>query len=255
MNTPAPVLSVDDLFKDFKGVPVINGISLSVSEGERHAVIGPNGAGKTTLFNLITGKYAASKGKITFQNTDITKMSSHAINRRGISRSFQITNIFPGLTVWENVRAAVFSAAGVRWTFWTRTERFPGLTERVFQILEMIHLIEQRSIPAGELDYGAQRALEIGITLATEPALIMLDEPTAGMSADETRETVKLVDRITRGKTLMIIEHDMEVVFRLADRITVVHYGKVLASDAPEAIRNDPAVKEAYLGEHTEAPC
>jgi branched-chain amino acid transport system ATP-binding protein len=119
----------------------------------------------------------------------------------------------------------------------------------------MIHLTEQRSIPAGELDYGAQRALEIGITLATEPALIMLDEPTAGMSADETRETVKLVDRITRGKTLMIIEHDMEVVFRLADRITVVHYGKVLATNAPEAIRNDPAVKEAYLGERTEAPC
>ncbi|HWP46097.1 MAG TPA: ABC transporter ATP-binding protein [Candidatus Limnocylindrales bacterium] len=244
------LLEIRGLYKDFSGIKVIEGIDLSVKKGERHAIIGPNGAGKTTFFNLLTGRYKPSRGHIYFNGQEITGWPPHKINRMGISRSFQITNIFPGLTVFENVRAAVLSKNHIRFNLISRVDRMKNITEETYFILQKINLLDKKDQPAGELAYGEQRALEIGITLATDPALIMLDEPTAGMSIAETREVVKLIDQLTRGKTLMIIEHDMEVVFTLADVITVIHYGKVLATGKPGEIRGNPSVKDAYLGEH-----
>lgn len=243
------LLDIQGVFKDFRGVEVIRNLSLEVRKGERHAVIGPNGAGKTTLFNLITGRYTPTSGSIFFKGRRISGLSPHRINRLGISRSFQITNLFPGLSVFENIRSAVLSKKGIRWSLVRRVDRMKDVNEETDAILSLIQLSSQSSRLAGALDYGAQRALEIGISLATDPELIMLDEPTAGMSIEETREIVRMVDNTTRGKALVIIEHDMEVVFSLADTITVIHYGTVLASGSPAEIRNDSLVKEAYLGE------
>ncbi len=244
------LLEIRGLYKDFSGIKIIEGIDLSIKKGERHAIIGPNGAGKTTFFNLLTGRYKPSRGHIYFNGREITGWPPHKINRMGISRSFQITNIFPRLTVFENVRAAVLSKNHIRFNLISRVNRMKNITEETYFILQKINLLDKKDQLAGELAYGEQRALEIGITLATDPILIMLDEPTAGMSIAETREVVKLIDQLTRGKTLMIIEHDMEVVFTLADVITVIHYGKVLATGKPEEIRRNPSVKDAYLGEH-----
>jgi len=243
------LLDIQGVFKDFRGLEVIKNLSLKVRRGERHAVIGPNGAGKTTLFDLITGRYTPTSGSIFFKGRPISGLSPHRINRLGISRSFQITNLFPGLSVFENIRSAVLSKKGIRWSLVRRVDRMKDVNEETEAILSLIQLSSQSSRLAGSLDYGAQRALEIGISLATDPELIMLDEPTAGMSIEETREIVRMVDNTTRGKALVIIEHDMEVVFSLADTITVIHYGTVLASGSPAEIRNDSLVKEAYLGE------
>jgi branched-chain amino acid transport system ATP-binding protein len=231
------LLSAQGLYKDFQGVEIIKNLTLEIREGERHAVIGPNGAGKTP-----------TRGLILFKGVKIEGLSPEKINRLGLSRSFQITNIFPGLTVFENIRAAVFSKYRIRWNLWRPADKIEKVNEETSNLISTINLIARRDALAGELAYGEQRALEIGITLATDPAVIMLDEPTAGMSIDETRDAVKMIDRVTRGKTLLIIEHDMEVVFTLADTITVIHYGAVLARGAPEDIRQDDKVRQAYLG-------
>jgi branched-chain amino acid transport system ATP-binding protein len=244
------ILQVRNLHKDFSKEKVLLGIDLVVQRGERHAIIGSNGAGKTTLYNLLTGLYKPSKGRIYLNGREITGSTPFKINRMGIGRSFQITNVFPGLSVFENVRAAILSKNGVRFNFFFPVDRMTDITDQTCEILDRIHLVDKREVLAGELPYGEQRALEIGITLATDPELILLDEPTAGMSLDETRETVRLIDRVTRGKTLVIIEHDMDVVFTIADVITVIHYGEVLASGKPDEIRQDQRVKDAYLGEH-----
>jgi branched-chain amino acid transport system ATP-binding protein len=244
------MLDVQDLYKRFGPTRVIDGISLSVPAGQRHAIIGPNGAGKTTLFHLFSGHYKPDHGHIVFDGLRITGLPPHRINRLGLARSFQITNIFPGLTVHENVRAVVLSKHRIRYDFWRAVERMDVINRETARILDSIGLANKSGRLAGELAYGEQRALEIGLTLASDPKLILLDEPTAGMSIDETREAVKLIDQVTRGKTLIVIEHDMEVVFSLADIITVIHYGKVLASGPPEEIRSHPGVKEAYLGGH-----
>lgn len=249
MSTTGALLDIQGLYKDFQGVEVIKDLSLRVGDGERHAIIGPNGAGKTTFFNLITGRYTPSKGAVYFGGRKISGMPPHRINRMGISRSFQITNIFPGLSVFENIRSAILSKKGIRWSFRRRVQAMEDVNQETIDILKLIGLDAQHHLLAGSLDYGAQRALEIGITLATDPKLIMLDEPTAGMSIEETREIVAMIDRTTKGKALLIIEHDMEVVFSLADTISVIHYGTVLASGPPEDIRSDATVKEAYLGE------
>lgn len=243
------ILELKEIYKDFEGLEVLFGINLEIREGERHAIIGPNGAGKSTLFNLITGKYLPSRGKIFFKGKDITGEKPFKLNRMGMARSFQITNIFRTMTVFENVRNAVLSKNKIRYNLFSRLSKMNGINEETERILNLIGLMERKNEVAGELAHGHQRALEIGLTIATEPELILLDEPTAGMSMEETKEAVKLIERVTEGKTLIIVEHDMEVVFSLADRISVIYYGQVLASGPPEEIRNDQRVKDAYLGE------
>lgn len=247
-----PLLQVTSLFKDFSGLKVLFGIDLKLEQGENHAIIGPNGAGKSTFFNVITGKYVPSQGSITFKGHDITGLPPHKIARLGLSRSFQVTNIFRAMTVFENVRNAVISRNGRRYNIFSTLARMVAISEETERVLDLIGLLDRKDEPAGELAHGHQRALEIGMTIAMDPALILLDEPTAGMSSKESRETVKLIEKVTEGKTLLIVEHDMDVVFSIANRITVVYYGRVLASGTPEAIRNDQQVKDAYLGEERE---
>ncbi len=243
------MLTVHDLCKDFKGLEVLSGVSFSVRHGSRHAVIGPNGAGKTTLFNLISGKFRPSSGRIVYKGEDISKLPPHVRNRRGISRSFQITNVFQNLSVFDNVMAGVRCRRHLRYHLFRRPHKDPKITRETQAILEQIGLWEARGTPARELSYGQQRSLEIGMTLASEPEIILLDEPTAGMTKEETTETIKLIDRICQDRTLLIIEHDMDVVFSLSDTISVLHHGTILASGKPEEIREDHRVKEAYLGD------
>jgi branched-chain amino acid transport system ATP-binding protein len=247
-----PILELQGIYKDFEGLEVLFGINLGVQQGERHAIIGPNGAGKSTIFNIITGKYLPSKGKVFFKGMDVTGTSPYKLNRHGLARSFQITNIFRTMTVFQNVRNAILSRNKIRYNLFSRLDRMKNIQEQTEKVLEQIGLQDRKDVLAGLLSYGQQRALEIGLTIATEPELILLDEPTAGMSSEETREAVKLIGRVTQGKTLIIVEHDMEVVFSLADRITVIYYGEILASGPPDEIRQNQKVKDAYLGEEKE---
>ncbi len=246
------ILELKGIYKDFDGLEVLFGIDLGIQEGERHAIIGPNGAGKSTIFNLITGKYLPSKGNILFKGQDITGVSPFKLNRQGMARSFQITNIFRTMTVFQNVRNAILSKNKIRYNLFSRLDRMEEINRETEMVLEQIGLLERKEVMAGLLSYGQQRALEIGLTIATGPELILLDEPTAGMSSEETREAVKLIERVTKGRTLVIVEHDMEVVFSLANRISVIYYGEVLASGPPEEIRQNQKVKDAYLGEEKE---
>jgi len=243
------ILEVGDIYKDFSGLKVLTGVSFEVGERERFAVIGPNGAGKTTLFNIISGKYRPSRGSIVFKGEDITKLPPNLRNRRGMARSFQITNVFLHLSVFDNVLSGVRSRQGMRYNMLEIPRRKTQLTERTEEILERVNLSEVKDTPAQELAYGQQRALELGITLATNPDLILLDEPTAGMSRQETEDAIQMIRRVTEEKACIIIEHDMNVVFSLADRISVLHYGVILACGAPQEIRCDQRVKDAYLGE------
>jgi branched-chain amino acid transport system ATP-binding protein len=242
------MLALHDLHKTFGPTPIIRGISLQIEQGERHAIIGPNGAGKSTLFNLISGRIPPTSGSIHLQDQDITGLPVYRINRMGLSRSFQVTNIFTRLSVYENVRCAVLWPLGYGYSFWHRVAQRRDIRERTERILEQIHLTERQDIPAGILTYAEQRALELGITIAAGSDVILLDEPTAGMSASETHATVELIRTITEGKTLLIVEHDMGVVFDLAHRISVLVYGQVIATDTPERIRRNPQVQQAYLG-------
>ncbi|MHC1743354.1 MAG: ABC transporter ATP-binding protein [Syntrophobacteraceae bacterium] len=242
-------LRLHDICKDFSGLSVLSGVEFTVKEKERHAVIGPNGAGKTTLFNIISGRFRASSGSILFRGQDISRKPAYALNRLGISRSFQITNVFQELSVFENIRSGVRSRHGLRYHFFRKPGSNPAINERTEAIVEELGLSDVAHMPVSALSYGQQRALEIGITLSTDPELILLDEPTAGMTREETAQAIRMIDRVTAGRTLIIIEHDMDVVFSLADTISVLHYGKILVSDAPDKIRNDQRVKDAYLGE------
>jgi branched-chain amino acid transport system ATP-binding protein len=246
---PKNILELKGIYKDFEGLEVLFDINLGIREGERHAIIGPNGAGKSTIFNLITGKYLPSRGKIYFKGQDVTGTSPFKLNRSGLARSFQITNIFRTMTVFQNVRNAVLSKNNIHYNMFSRLSNMAEISSQTEKMLGQIGLLDRKDAIAGELSYGQQRALEIGLTIATDPELILLDEPTAGMSSEETREAVKLIERVTEGKTLVIVEHDMEVVFSIANRISVIYYGEVLASGPPEEIRNDQKVKDAYLGE------
>ncbi len=246
---PRNILELQGIYKDFEGLRVLFDVNLGVLEGERHAIIGPNGAGKSTLFNLITGKYHPSKGRIFLKGERITGANPFKLNRMGMARSFQITNIFRTMTVFENVRNAILSKNRIRFDMFSCLSKMDKINRQTENVLHEIGLLERKNDVAGELSYGQQRALEIGLTIATNPELILLDEPTAGMSSEETREAVKLIMRVTEGKTLIIVEHDMEVVFNIADRISVLYYGQVLACGLPGEIRNDQRVKDAYLGE------
>jgi len=244
----APAIELVDLYKDFGPTKIIRGVSLAVNAGERHAIIGPNGAGKSTLFNLISGRLAPNSGRVRLNGEDVTGLPPHQINRRGLSRSFQVTNIFPRLSVWENVRCSVLWSLGYKYSFWRGVEGLADVRERTEAILEAIDLIDRRRVQAGVLAYAEQRALEIGITIAGGAEIILLDEPSAGMSAAEAARAVALIRKVSEGRTLVMIEHDMGVVFDLADRISVLVYGQIIASDVPTRIKQDSAVQTAYLG-------
>jgi len=246
--TGTPALHLRELRKRFGKTEIIRGVSLSIPRGERHAIIGPNGAGKSTLFNLISGRFPATSGRIELNGEDISGQRPFEINRKGLSRSFQITNIFPRMSVYENVRCATLYALGYRYSCWHRLAKLADAAERAEDVLRRIGLHNRRDTPAGTLTYAEQRALEIGITIAGGADVILLDEPTAGMSRSESDRAVELIRRVTEGKTLVMVEHDMSVVFGLADRISVLVYGEVIATDTPAGIRGNRAVQEAYLG-------
>ncbi len=248
----ASALQLLDLHKNFGVTPIIRGVNLDVRQGERHALIGPNGAGKSTLFHLISGRFPVSTGQVMLKGEDITGLPPYMINRRGLSRSFQVTNIFPRMSVYDNIRCGILWSLGYRYSFWRMVEKARDARERTEAVMEQINLVSRRDVLAGVLSYAEQRALEIGITIASGADVIMLDEPTAGMSLSETEHAVELIRRISEGKTLLIVEHDMSVVFDLADRISVLVYGQLIATDTPENIRANAAVQEAYLGAATQ---
>ena len=246
MSTNA--IELRDVHKSFGKTKIINGVSLAIGMGERHAIIGPNGAGKSTLYNLISGRYEVSSGNILLNGEDITGLRPFEINRKGLSRSFQVTNIFHNMSVYENIRCGVLWAAGYRYSFWHRVGGLRDVAQRAEEIMEKIGLARRRSVLAGTLTYAEQRALEIGITIAGGASVILLDEPTAGMSRSETARAIELVRSVTEGKTLIMVEHDMGVVFGLADRISVLVYGEVIATGTQDEIQANAAVQEAYLG-------
>jgi branched-chain amino acid transport system ATP-binding protein len=251
MNTAAPnpaALSLGDVHKSFGSTAIIRGVTLEIVRGERHAIIGPNGAGKSTLFNLVSGRLAPSRGSIRLEGEEIAGKPPCAINRRGLARSFQVTNIFPRLSVFENLRCSVLGSLPTRYDFWRDADGLAEPNERAGRTLEQIGLAARRDTPAGVLTYAEQRALEIGITIAGGARVILLDEPTAGMSRAETAHAVALIRSISQGRTLVIVEHDMGVVFDLADRISVLVYGQIIATDVPGRIRGNEAVRAAYLG-------
>ena len=243
-------LEVKDVRKSFGKTEIIRGVNLAVQPGERVAVIGPNGAGKSTLFNLISGRFAPSSGEILLHGVRIDGKKPYEINRLGLSRSFQITNIFPKLSVFENLRCGVLWSLGYRYTFLKFLSRLDDANARAEDLMRQIHLERKRDVLAVNLTYAEQRALEIGVTIAGGPQVVLLDEPTAGMSRSETKHFIELIREVTVGKTLLTVEHDMGVVFGLADKIAVVVYGEVLAFDTPEAVRANARVQEAYLGSH-----
>jgi len=243
------ILETKGLAHDFGGLQVLCGVDLQVRQGERHAIIGPNGAGKTTLFNVITGTYRPSAGKVYFKGHDVTGLAPHRLSRLGVGRSFQITSTFGRLTAFQNIRLAVLARRGIRFSALRTIDAMDDVTRETDAVLARINLGAERDRAANALSYGKHRALEISLALASDHELVLLDEFAAGMSRDETHDAVELIRRLTEGRTVVLIEHDMDAVFSLADRITVLHHGQILATGTPAEIRADAAVKEAYLGE------
>lgn len=243
------MLRVEGIHKSFDDFKAVNGANLRVDKGELVAVIGPNGAGKTTLFNLISGQLKADKGKVIFNEEDMSKLPTYEICRRGIARSFQIANIFQRLSVFRNVQVSVLSQQGMSDKLFRAAQKMA--VEQTNRILESVGLLDKGAHIAGSLSYGDQRILEIAIALGNEPELLILDEPTAGMSPEETNLTMKLVKRLAEemGLTILFCEHDMDVVFDVAQSIMVMHHGNTIIQDQPEAVRKNDEVQEAYLGE------
>ena len=243
-----PVVRLAGVHKAFGKTEIIRGVDLDLIEGERHALIGPNGAGKSTLFNLISGRLHATSGTVQLRGADITEASPQAINRLGLARSFQVTNLFHKMTVYENLRCGALWSRGVGYAFWRPVGSVHEANARADEVLEAIGLTRRREVAAGELTYAEQRALEIGVTIACGAAVILLDEPTAGMSRSESDAAVQLIKKVTAGKTLILVEHDMDVVFGIADRVSVLVYGEIIATGTPDAIHANTRVQEAYLG-------
>jgi branched-chain amino acid transport system ATP-binding protein len=244
-----PALSIIDLHKTFGPAKIINGVSLDIAPGERHAIIGPNGAGKSTLFNLISGRFHPSRGSIRLNGHEIGGMDPFRINRRGLSRSFQVSNIFQNMTVRENVRCGVLWSMGHGYSFWRNVGNLREVQRKTAEVLERVDLTDKANLPAALLSYADQRTLEIAVTIAGDADVILLDEPTAGMSHSETDRAMALIRQATDGKTLIIVEHDMGVVFGMADRISVLVYGEIIATGLPSEIRGNMRVREAYLGD------
>ena len=241
-----PFLETRKLTKAFGGLMAVSDVDFSLEREELRAIIGPNGAGKTTFFNMIAGNLPATRGQILFKGKEITALPTHRRSHLGISRSYQITNIFPDLSAFENVRVAVQSRI-VHYNMWRDGDGLAEVNRKAEEILRSINLSDRRDIPAADLAHGEQRYLEIGIALATEPELLLLDEPTVGMSPEETRSTAEFIKQISKNLTIILVEHDMEVVMGISDRITVMHYGRVLAEGTPEEIRQNPEVQRVYL--------
>lgn len=241
-------ISLSAVTKRFGSSEIIRGVDLVVNAGERHALIGPNGAGKSTLFNLISGQFRPTSGQISLNGRRSDRDSPEMIARRGLARSFQITSLFARLTVFETVRLGVMANHGVRFCFWRTAASQREIEHDVLALLADVNLSHRASVLAAELPYSEQRALELAVTLALRPEIILLDEPTAGMSVEEAAQTVALVRRLTAGRTLLVVEHDMDVVFSLCDRISVLVHGRIIASGAPDEIARNESVNEAYLG-------
>jgi len=242
------VIELQDIWKNFGNTEIIRGVNLEVEEGRIHAIIGPNGAGKSTLYNLISGLFPVNSGRIVLRGEEITNRSPFEIVRMGVARSFQVTNVFHRMSVFENIRCAMLWAQGYKYSFWRFVNRERELNERVEALMEETGLTTRRNVPAGLLAYSDQRALEFAVTLATGADVILLDEPTAGMSRSETAQAVDLIRTLSQNRTMVIVEHDMGVVFDLADSISVLVYGEIIASGPPADIRADVQVREAYLG-------
>ena len=242
------ILKLSKVSKSFGPAQIIKNLDLNIKKGERHAIIGPNGAGKSTLFHLISGHYTPTSGSIVLNNEEIGSLDPHDINRKGLARSFQVTNIFPKMTVAENIRCGMLWAKDYKYSIFKLVNNENELNKSTSEILEELNLNHCANIPAGLLSYADQRALEIGITIASGADTIMLDEPTAGMSNSETERAVELIKKISEKRTLLIVEHDMGVVFDLADRISVLVYGEFICTDTPQKVRTNKKVQEAYLG-------
>ena len=249
----APILELRDLRKSFGATDIVRGVNLAVRPGERHALIGPNGAGKSTLFHLISGNLPPSGGEVRFGAQRIDGWPPHRINRAGLARSFQITNIFPRLSVLENIRIAVMQRSRVQYTFWRRLGTMGTVRDTSEKLLEQVRLQARATTMAGEMSYSEQRSLELAMTIASEPQLILLDEPMAGMSREETDHTSALIREVTAGRALLLVEHDMDVVFSLGERVSVLVYGQLIATGTPQEIRAHQGVREAYLGEEAAA--
>jgi len=247
-SSPPFALQLENVRKSFGTIEIIRGVSLDIAAGQRHAIIGPNGAGKTTLFNLISGRLPLTDGRILLNDRPIGGLSAYQITRRGLSRSFQITSVFPRMSVFENIRCGLLWSRGYKYSFWHLLGSARALNEASEQLLERLNLAPRRDVMAGLLSYAEQRALEIGITIAGGANVVLLDEPTAGMSRSETAHAIELIRSVTEGRTLVMVEHDMSVVFGLAHTISVLVYGEVIATDVPQRIRANKAVQEAYLG-------
>jgi branched-chain amino acid transport system ATP-binding protein len=241
-------LELRGVTRTFGRLVAVDHVDLCVHAGERKAIIGPNGAGKTTLFNLISGLLAPTAGQILFDGQDITRLPVHAIARRGVARSFQITSVFPHLTVFDNVRAAVLAHSGQAWSLLRRADRLPAVTARTLAVLDELGLADRRDWPAGVLSHGDRRLVDLAMALASDPRLLLLDEPTAGMSPQETRRLAELIPRLAAGRTVILVEHDMDVVMSVATSILVLARGAKLAEGTPDEIQRDPRVQEAYLG-------
>jgi branched-chain amino acid transport system ATP-binding protein len=240
-----PLLATERLTRDFGSLIAVNAVDFAVQAGELRSIIGPNGAGKTTFFRLISGEMQPSSGHIRFRGQDITRLPQHRIARLGIAKSYQITNVFPHLTVLENVRVAM---QGRAFDFWSRADRLPEVRERAAALLARVGLTGKASLLAAHLSHGEKRHLELAIALASDPVLLLLDEPTAGMSPEETEASVTLIRELAAGRTVILVEHKMRVVMNISDRITVLHQGRVLAEGTPEEIRANHEVQQTYLG-------
>ena len=245
------ILETQNLRKEFGGLIAVEDVSIKIRRSSTHSIIGPNGAGKTTFFNLLTGKYKPTRGTVLFKGQDITHLPVHRRAHIGIGRSFQITNIFPNLTVLENVRLAIQALHPVSFRFWRRTDSFSSYTQRAMEVLELIGLRELAQVPATVLPHGGKRKLELAILLAADPEMLLLDEPTAGMASEQVPELMKIIGDIAKqgDKTIVMVEHNMNVVMGISDRITVMSAGKVLTEGTPAEIASNKMVQSVYLGE------
>jgi branched-chain amino acid transport system ATP-binding protein len=251
MSSSDIILQAHNLRKEFGGLVAVDEVSLSIQRGTTHAIIGPNGAGKTTFFNLLTGKYKPTRGSIIFNGRDITTMAVHQRAHIGIGRSFQITNLFPNLTVLENVRLAAQALSKINFNIFRRADSFPAYIERAMHVVELVGLGALAQQPASVLPHGGKRKLELAILLAAEPELLLLDEPTAGMASEQVPELMRTIETIRAqgDKTIVMVEHNMSVVMSMSDTITVMNLGRVLAEGTPAEVSANPTVQSVYLGE------